>query len=64
LLAPTAEPLIPNSPRLFGKQKQTAKVAANAEIVEVTLDAPRERGVLLLDRKVSMATTPVGDGLN
>ena len=29
----------------------------------MTLDAPLERGVLLLDRQVPMAATPVGDGL-
>jgi hypothetical protein len=50
LLAPTAEPLVPSPFRLFDEQEQTAKVAADAEVIEVTLDAPPERGVLLLDR--------------
>jgi hypothetical protein len=45
-LASAAKPLVPSPPRLFDKQKQTSKVAADAEVVEVTLDAPRERGVL------------------
>jgi hypothetical protein len=64
LLAPTAEPFVPGSLHLFDEQKQTAKVAADAEVIEVAPHAPRERDVLLLDRQVSMAATPIGDGLN
>src|SRR5678815_2649280 len=37
-------------------------VSVHAEVVEVPCDASRERGVLLLDRLMSMASTPVGDG--
>src|SRR5262249_8656135 len=63
LLAPTAEPLVPGPLRFLGEHEQAAKVPAHAEVVEVALDASRERGVLHLDRQVSMATTPVRDVL-
>jgi hypothetical protein len=50
LLAPTSKPFVPSAPRFFDKQQQASRVAIDAEVVEVPLDAPRERGVLLLDR--------------
>ena len=64
LLAPTAKPLVPDPLRLPDEQQQTADVAVDAKVVEVTLDAPRERGMLHLDGLMSMAATPVRDGLN
>jgi hypothetical protein len=64
LLASTAKPLVPSPLHLVDEQQQTSQVATDAEVVEVALDAPRERGVLHLDREVSVATTPLGDGLN
>ena len=39
------------------------KVSSNPEVVEVSLKSPRQRSVLLWNRQVTMATTPVGDGL-
>jgi hypothetical protein len=47
---------------LLDDQQQTDEVAADPEVVEVTLDASLERLVLSRDRKVSMATTPIVDG--
>src|SRR6202142_2590373 len=41
---------------------QTSHVAVDAKVAEVTLDAPRERGVLLLDRLLPMASAPLGGG--
>src|ERR1700687_2101331 len=41
---------------------QTAQVPIDTKVVEVAFDSPLERGVLLLDRQMSMASTPVGDG--
>ena len=43
---------------------RAAEVAADAEVVEVASYASRECRVLGLDRMVSMATTPIVDGLN
>jgi len=63
-MAPTAEPLVPRSLRVIDDEQQTSKVAAHAEVVEVTLDAPRKRCVLLLDRFVSVAMTPFVNGLD
>jgi hypothetical protein len=63
-VAPTTEPLVPGSLRLFDDEKKTSEVAAHTEVVEVTLDAPRERCVLFLDRLVSVAMTPIVDRLN
>src|SRR4051794_26499330 len=63
LLATTAEPLEPSPLRFLDEHQQTAKVAADAEVVEVASDARRERGMLRLDRQVSMASTPFGDVL-
>jgi len=51
-------------PRLFEHEQQTSEFAAHREVVEVALDAPRERLVLNLDRQVSMAATPAVDGLD
>ena len=63
-LAPMAKPFVPGSPRRLDEQQQAAEVAAAAEVVEVASQASRERSVLCLDRMVSMATTPIVDGLN
>ena len=57
MVAPTAEPLQPVSLRRFDQRHETSEVAADAEVVEVSLEASRERGMLLLDREVSMAAT-------
>src|SRR6266542_4756383 len=59
---PTAEPSVPTPLRLFDEQHQTAEVAADAEVVEVTHRPPRERDVLRLDRLMSIASTPIVDG--
>src|SRR5262249_24301839 len=63
-LAPTAEPRVPGAPRLLEDEQQTSEVAAHREVVEVALDAPRERLVLNRDRQVSVAATPTVDGLD
>ena len=55
-LAPTAEPLVPRSLRVLDDEQQASKVAAHTEVVEVALDSPRERGVLVFHREVPMAT--------
>src|SRR5206468_2625743 len=58
------QPLEPDSLRRPDDQLQTTKVAVDAEVVEVTLESPAERCVLVLDRQMSMASAPIGDGLD
>ena len=62
LLAPTLKPLEPAALRLLDNEHQPFKVAAHAEVVDVPLDAPLERGVLRLDGLMPMAATPRPDG--
>jgi hypothetical protein len=61
-LAATAQPLVPGPLRRLDEPQQTPKVAADAAVIEMTSQAYTERGVLLLDRRVPMATAPVVDG--
>jgi len=48
----------------FEETQQTTKVAVHAEVVEVARQSSRERCMLVLDREVSVAPTPLGDGLD
>jgi hypothetical protein len=45
-MTPTAEPFVPRPLRLFDDSQKTNEVSADTEVVEVTLDASRERLVL------------------
>jgi hypothetical protein len=63
-LTPTAEPLVPGPLQLLDDPQQRNQVAADTEVVEVTLDSSLERFVLNRDRLVPMATTPIVDGSN
>src|SRR5215471_10477072 len=62
-LAATAQPLVPGPLRRFEESQETPNVATHAEVVEVTSQTSTERGVLCLNRLMSMASTPVVDGL-
>ena len=57
--AKTAKPLKPDSLHLQDEHRQASAIAVDAKVVEVAGDTPRERGVLRLDRLMSMAATPV-----
>src|SRR5262245_19635381 len=62
-LAATTQPLVPRPLRRFDEPQQTPKVAADTEVVEVAAQTSSERGVLGLNRLVSVASTPVVEGL-
>ena len=62
-LASAAKPLEPRTLPRRDDELQTTKVAADAEVVEVPLKAPTQSEVLSPDRLMSMASTPVVDGL-
>src|SRR5215207_7528991 len=62
-LAPTPQPLEPFPSRDANQQDEAVPVATDPEVVDVTADAPAERGVLVLDRHMPTATAEVGDGL-
>ena len=55
---------VPVPLRGVDQQPQTASIATHAKVIEVPLDASRERGVLHGHRQVSMATTPGGGDSN
>src|SRR5215468_4127958 len=62
-LAATAQPLVPGPLRRFDESQETPKVATHAAVVAVTSQTSTERGVLCLNRLMSMASTPGVDGL-
>ena len=57
-LAPTAEPLVPDTLRLLDDPQQTSEVAVYAKPVEVPLDAPGECCVRFLHPAVPVAAHP------
>src|SRR5918999_4213073 len=61
-LTSTAKPFVPGPLRRFDEQLKTMIVAADAKVVEVTFSASLERGVLILDREMPIATAPLVDG--
>jgi hypothetical protein len=62
LLTPTLSPLEPAALGFLDNEQQAIKVAVHAEVVDVPLDAPLERGVLRLLGLMPMATAPGPDG--
>jgi len=62
-LAAATKPLVPGPLRCFDESHHAVVVATDAEVIEVTSQAPIERGVLLLNREVPVASAPVVDGL-
>src|SRR5262249_32778176 len=64
LLAPTPEPFPPRFPYIIQEHGQLSTVTVCPEGVEVPVDAPDERGVLVFHRPVPVATAPVVDGLH
>jgi len=60
-LATSAQPLLPRSLHLREQQLHAAPVAVHPEVVVVAVESPCEPCALLLDRVVSMASTPLGE---
>ena len=62
-LTSAAEPPTPAPLHPAKELNQASLVSIHPEVVDVPVHASDERGVLLLDRHVPVATTPVVDGL-
>ena len=63
-LAAPIEPLEHQAMHGMIKLTERTAVVGHSKVVEVTLQASRERSVLVLDRVVPVAPAILGDGLN
>src|SRR5450432_4169530 len=61
-LAASSQPLLPGATGAIEQRAHAPAVPVDAEVVAMTVQFPRERGVLRLYRLVSVAPTPVVDG--
>ena len=64
LLAAASKPQVPDACSRKHQALQALPVAVHSEVVVVTSETSRERGVLVLDRVVPVAPAVLGDGLN
>ncbi len=62
-LAATAQPCEPGALGRIDQTRETAEIAVHSKIVEVSDQPSLERCMLHVNREMSMATTPLGDGL-
>ena len=63
-LASTRRPLVPGPFRSLDDEELATEVAGHREVVEVTLNALAERGMLSLHRMVAVAPAPFVNGCN
>jgi hypothetical protein len=61
-LPAAAQPFAPNPLGSREEPLDGVNVSVHSKVVHVPFQPPYKRGVLLFDRQVSMAATPVGDG--